>query len=216
MKIIILHGLYVPGLLMRPLSYRLQQKGYETETLDYSTIGFEQDTVFDLLDRALSPLGSNVLVGHSLGGVVIKRYLEARKFEPGMVSHVVALGSPINGASIADKLATMGLGWIMGKAYQFGLRRHQDSWTHPQKLGCIAGSLPLGVRSALVKDMAWSDGTVTIEETMIDGMTDHVICKQSHTSMIYSSIVSDQIDAFIQNDAFDQTRAIGILERQDV
>ena len=47
-----------------------------------------------------------------------------------------------------------------------------------------------------------SDGTVTVEETTIDGMTDHIEVHSAHTSMIYTSFVPKQIDQFIRTDNF--------------
>ncbi len=47
-----------------------------------------------------------------------------------------------------------------------------------------------------------SDGTVTIEETKIEGMTDHLEIPQTHTSLIYSNFVPKQIEHFIHFDRF--------------
>ncbi len=94
MKIIILHGLYMHGLVMQPLSQKLRKLGYETQVLSYNTVSINEDTLFNTIDHALNPLTTNILVGHSLGGLMIKRYLANRKPTTCLISHVIAIGSP--------------------------------------------------------------------------------------------------------------------------
>lgn len=65
MKIIILHGLYMHGLVMQPLSQKLRKLGYETQVLSYNTVSINEESLFDSIDKALNPLTANVLVGHS-------------------------------------------------------------------------------------------------------------------------------------------------------
>ncbi len=202
MKIIILHGLYMHGIVMLPLSQRLEKLGYQTEVISYNTVAINEDKVFPAIDKAIDPSQVNVLVGHSLGGVVIKRYLASRKPDSTTISHVVAIGSPINGASLIDKIQKLGLGVILGNSAKFGLETHDSTWSFPQKLGSLAGTIPIGVRSILIGTESHSDGTVTVDETKITGMTDHQQVRYTHTSLIYSSKVAEKIDHFIRNDRF--------------
>ncbi len=190
------------GIAMLPLSQRMEKMGYQTEVISYNTVSIDEHKVFPAIDQALDPNQVNVLVGHSLGGVVIKRYLASRKPDSTTISHVVAIGSPINGASIVGKIQQMGLGVILGNSAEFGLNKHHDTWAFPQKLGSLAGTIPVGVRSILMGRGTHSDGTVTVDETKISGMTDHQKVRNTHTSMIYSSSVAEQIDHFIRYDRF--------------
>ena len=203
MKIIILHGLYMHGLVMQPLSQKLRKLGYETQVLSYNTVAIDESSLFDSIDHSLNPLTTNVLVGHSLGGLMIKRYLAKRKPSTNLISHVVAIGSPLKGASIVGRIQDLGLGAILGNSPHHGLNRHDDAWAFPQKLGSIAGTMPIGARPLLIRnDNTMSDGTVTVEETRLDGMQDHIEVKQTHTSLIYNTFVPQQIDHFIRTDFF--------------
>ena len=203
MKVVILHGLYMHGVVMQPLSHRLRQYGLETQVITYNTIAIEQEKVFSKIDAALSGSQPNILIGHSLGGLIIKQYLSVRQPTLQHVSHVIAIGSPIKGASIVKRIQQLGIGALLGNSPQHGLNLHDDNWSFPQKLGCIAGTLPVGVRSILGMDKSiMSDGTVTVEETMIAGMTDHIQTPSSHTSLIYNTFVPLQIDHFIKHDFF--------------
>ena len=93
------------------------------------------------------------------------------------------------------------MGIFLGNAVSHGLEEHQDKWKFSQKLGSIAGTIPIGVRPLLMM-RGKSDGTVTLEETKIDGMSDHIEIKSSHTSLIYSSEVPAQIHHFITANKF--------------
>ncbi|MEZ8102658.1 esterase/lipase family protein [Vibrio bivalvicida] len=203
MKIIILHGLYMHGMVMQPLSHKLREFGYRTKILSYNSVAIDEQQVFSAIDSALSDAMPNILVGHSLGGLIIKHYLQSRQPSENVVSHVVTIGSPMQGASIVTRIQELGMSAILGNSPSFGLAQHEGDWSFPQKLGCIAGTLPLGARALLLMDSKMvSDGTVTVEETKIEGMTDHTEIKSSHTSLIYSSIVPGQVHHFVQNSCF--------------
>ncbi|MGR5538653.1 triacylglycerol lipase [Vibrio campbellii] len=205
MKIIILHGLYMHGLVMQPLSQQLRKFGYETKVLSYNTVSINEESLFDSIDHALNPFAANVLVGHSLGGLMIKRYLANRQPTTSLISHVVAIGSPLKGASIVTRIQDLGFGVMLGNSPHHGLNMHEDVWAFPQKLGSIAGTIPIGARQILMhKDHTLSDGTVTVEETRLDGMQDHIETKQTHTSLIYNTFVPEQIDHFIRTDHFNR------------
>lgn len=46
------------------------------------------------------------------------------------------------------------------------------------------------------------DGTVTVAETQISGMADHLLLHQSHTGLVYSHQTAHQIDYFIRHNQF--------------
>lgn len=205
MKIIILHGLYMHGLVMQPLSQRLAKLGYDTEVISYNTVAIKDEKVFRTIDRALAADQPNVLVGHSLGGLMIKHYLAARHPAFQQISHVITIGSPLKGASIVGKIQQLGLGALLGNATHFGLEAHDDEWRFEQKLGSIAGNVAFGMRRVLMGNQGISDGTVTVDETKMAGMTDHLETRTTHTSMIYNRYVARQIDHFIRHDHFDHS-----------
>lgn len=46
MKIVILHGLYMHGLVMQPLAQRLNKLGYQTEVISYNTLAIDDEKYF--------------------------------------------------------------------------------------------------------------------------------------------------------------------------
>ena len=207
MTIVILHGLYMHGVVMLPLSQRLEKLGYKTKVISYNTFSINQEEVFRAIDEALDEK-DNVLLGHSLGGLMIKRYLASRKPTVEKISHVLALASPIKGASIAERIKGLGLGIMLGNAAEHGLMLHEDQWEFPQLLGSISGTIPAGFRPILIGSEYSSDGTVTVNETKIEGMADHVETSTTHSSILFSSKAIDQIDHFIKYDHFVQNEEL--------
>ena len=51
------------------------------------------------------------------------------------------------------------------------------------------------------------DGTVSIHETRIDGLTDHTVLAVTHSSMLYSAGVADQAACFLENGSFNPSSA---------
>ncbi|WP_394242457.1 esterase/lipase family protein [Vibrio astriarenae] len=205
MNLIILHGLYMHGIAMQPLAMNMEKIGYTTHLITYNSLAIEPERLFRRIDRALDESKTNVLIGHSLGGVMIQRYLDSRQPSMDVVSHVVTIGSPLQGASIVSVIEEMGMGALLGNSPEHGLTMNDNKWLHPQKLGSIAGDFDIGARRLLLGGMESSDGTVTVEETVIEGMTDHIVTHFSHTALIYNNVVTKQIDHFIQKDKFKHT-----------
>lgn len=190
------------GIVMKPLANSLSKLGYETKVISYNSYKADLQSINSRITEALSRDKQNVLVGHSLGGIIALMYAESHQPDLKILSHIITIGSPLTGASVAQKLTELGCERLLGNSYSVALKPSDRAWKGQQKVGSIAGTLPIGVRGALIRDNQTSDGTVTTEETMIDGLTDHVLLKSSHTSLIYSNNTTYQIDSFIKYDKF--------------
>ncbi|WP_210499430.1 esterase/lipase family protein [Vibrio crassostreae] len=197
-RVIILHGLGMHGIVMQPMALRFKLLGYETKVLSYNSYKINKAALFKKIDDAMSATRPNILVGHSLGGVMSIQYMQDRKPSLERVTHVVAVGSPLKGASVATKITDLGLGFTLGNAYEIGLKPSELTWELPQPLGSIAGTVPFGVRGLFVRDSQVSDGTVTVSETMVDGLADHLEYKATHTSLVYQGRTINLIDNFVR------------------
>ncbi|MDN3653595.1 alpha/beta fold hydrolase [Thalassotalea ponticola] len=203
MKIIILHGLFMNKVIMAPLARRLEQRGYSVDNISYPSTRADKNALFDDIDARVGE-GPTVLLGHSLGGLVATEYLFERKVSVNRIPLVITLGTPHQGAQIAEDMKKVNIQRLLGSSVQFGLlpKHFEKAWPLPQKLVSIAGSLNIGARPLL--DRVWrdeieqSDGTVSINETRIPGMTEHIIVKQTHTAMVYSKDVVNLIDDMCQ------------------
>ncbi len=213
--VVYVHGLWLNGweslLLRRRLSRELH---CEARSFRYSSVsaGLRENA------RALATFLTQVradtlhLVGHSMGGLMILELFEnslaaddnvARRtlLPPG---RVVLLGAPVRGSVAARNLAQWPLGRrILGlTAHEVLLPERQRRWVGSRELGVIAGNVPVGFGRFMGPFAAPSDGTVLVEETYLDGAKEHLILRTTHSGMVYSTIVAQQVASFLGDGCF--------------
>ncbi len=175
-----------------------------TETLD----GIARRGAHYAQQLALRSMAPVHLIGHSLGGLVILRMFELGLLAPDRFSgdfcRIVLLGSPVNGSQSGQRLARL---WptkfLLGAAgAEVQLRQQPRQWMHSTQVGVIAGTRPRGLGQFLHSRPEPHDGTVTISETELAGAADRIILPVSHTGMLMSESVADQIAAFLAQGRF--------------
>lgn len=152
------------------------------------------------------------LVGHSMGGTVILELFEgaldrgnaatsSAMLPPG---RIVLLGAPVRGSRAARNLARWPLGRrILGLTAHDALLPELDRrWAAPRELGIIAGNVPVGLGRVMGRFASPSDGTVLVEETYLDGATEHLILRATHSGMVHSAIVARQAAWFLRHGCF--------------
>jgi hypothetical protein len=76
-------------------------------------------------------------------------------------------------------------------------------WDGRRDIGIVAGSANMGLGRFFSSELAHnSDGSVLIEETKLDGAADHIVLPVSHTSMVFSPLVTRQIVCFLRDGKF--------------
>lgn len=189
-QVVVLHGLYMSGFVMRPLCARLEKSGLKILNLTYNTLSPDRAAIFDKIDRFIGGKPT-ALVCHSMGGLVARAYLEANSLQSRHVEKVITLGTPHKGSHIAKQMQQKGFEMLLKNSVEFLLSENGD-WPFDAKLYSIAGDLPIGLMPLIAKGSV-SDGTVLIDETKLNGMEEHKVFHLSHTSMIYSRQVMDYI-----------------------
>ena len=189
-QVVVLHGLYMSGFVMRPLCARLEKSGLKILNLTYNTLSPDRAAIFDKIDRFINGKPT-ALVCHSMGGLVARAYLEANSLQSRHVEKVITLGTPHKGSHIAKQMQQKGFEMLLKNSVEFLLSENGD-WPFNAKLYSIAGDLPIGLMPLIAKGSV-SDGTVLIDETKLNGMAEHKVFHLSHTSMIYSRQVMDYI-----------------------
>ncbi len=189
-QVVVLHGLYMSGFVMRPLCARLEKSGLKILNLTYNTLSPDRAAIFDKIDRFIGGKPT-ALVCHSMGGLVARAFLEANSLQSRHVEKVITLGTPHKGSHIAKQMQQKGFDMLLKNSVEFLLSENGD-WPFNAKLYSIAGDLPIGLMPLIAKGSV-SDGTVLIDETKLNGMAEHKVFHLSHTSMIYSRQVMDYI-----------------------
>jgi pimeloyl-ACP methyl ester carboxylesterase len=200
--VVLLHGLWMRGFTLTMLRRRLEREGYRVELFDYASVLSGPDVgVARLLHRARTLKSEQIhFVGHSLGGLIV---LQALQREPELTrGHVVCLGSPLRGSAVARGVARLpGGSFVIGKSLGV-LRDGVDRWQGSQPVGSIAGRLPIGLGFAIGSLSSPHDGTVSVAETELPGLTDHCIVPATHTGLLFSEQAAAQAIAFLRTARF--------------
>ena len=211
--IVYVHGLWLSGGEALWLRRRLAQDlDADARAFSYPSVAADATTNARALAKFLTAMRADTLhlVGHSLGGLVILRALEEdaeahARLPPG---RIVLLGSPLRGSRTARNLARLPLGKkIMGASVNEELLvAHERRWNRSRDLGVIAGDLGFGLGRLVGTLGGANDGTVLVEETQLDGATDRVVLRVSHTGMLFSAAVAKQAGAFLRTGQFERSR----------
>jgi len=208
--IILVHGLWMTGIEMTMLRHRLQQDhGFNCVQFSYHSVTGEiQDHVERLRALAKEQRCDRLhFVGHSLGGVIAYKMLETTNDL--IDGRAVLLGSPLQGSTAVDAMSRWTLGRVaIGSAVCKELMSSETRrWDGRRDIGTIAGSVEMGFgRLFSEKLVSDSDGTVLISETKLDGAKDHIVLPVTHTSMVFSPLVTTQIVKFLRDGKFDHTQ----------
>lgn len=204
-NIILVHGLFMPGVVMIKLRNFFEKKGYTTTIFSYHTISETPEKSAEKLKALIESLDNdNVIVCHSLGGLLTQKTLSMMENPDQKVQKVISMGTPWQGASILTFMQQYCMDGLVGKSLEILLPKNKNEWQFPKiALGSIAGKSSIGARILFSpgKKIA-TDGTVTIEETKIKGMTDHTIIPISHTGLIFSNLCAQKILQFIKMNDF--------------
>jgi pimeloyl-ACP methyl ester carboxylesterase len=149
------------------------------------------------------PSGCTVhLIGHSLGGLVIYRFLERFPRQPR--GRVVFLGTPSVDSRAAASVAQ--LSWaskLIGPTVaEELLERRERRWNGARELGIIAGTQRVGLGQFLARFDEDCDGTIGVSETKLPGATDHITLPVSHMGMLLSARVARQTGHFLEHGGF--------------
>lgn len=202
--VLLLHGLWMRGLVMTALQRRLVQAGYTVQSFDYWSVAAEPRQSAERLRvrmRELAPARVH-LVGHSLGGVLA---LQATRDVQDLPSgRIVCLGSPLAGSAAAQGfLHWPGARTMLGRSVEL-LCEGLPPWNGAREVGVIAGRMPhgLGMLFGLLGDQ--HDGTVAVSETKLPGIADHCVVAASHAGLVFSAEAAQQTVAFLREGHFAQ------------
>jgi pimeloyl-ACP methyl ester carboxylesterase len=199
--VILAHGLWVPGVVMHPLASRLERAGFRCHSFAYAGRARPLEAHAERLARLARQLGPAHFLGHSLGGLVVLAALQSDAAIG--VGRVTLLGTPARGCLSGRWLARHSAGrWLLGESEQQWREGRAARWTRPEALGVIAGTAPFGLGRMIGRLPGPNDGVVCVEETAVEGMTERAVLPVSHSAMLISSRVADNVAAFLAHGRF--------------
>ena len=206
--VVLIHGLGRSNAAMSGLAEQLEAAGFAVRRVGYSSFSTTPEEMIEevaeqINDLNITPDQSIHFVGHSLGGLMIRAYLDEHK--PEQLGNTVLVGTPNQGTEIADRYkGNHWIEWLMPTALALGT----DAQSLPNQLpapyypvGIIAGINERENTKELLTGV--NDGLVTVESTKLEGMTDFIEVQTGHSMMRYDSQVAEQVVAFLNNGQFD-------------
>jgi len=209
--VILLHGLGEDRDSMRPLAEHLRT------ALDATVISFGYASVKADIDAHARALGAVVaglpgngrvhFVGHSLGNLVVRRWMAvAPATDVDRVGRMVMLGPPNQGADMARMAGKI---WGVAARAEGAARDLVVDWeavapglaVPPCEFGIVAGGRgdAVGFSPLLAGD---DDAVVRVAETRLDGAADFLLVPVHHAAMMDHADVQRATAAFLQEGRF--------------
>ncbi len=209
--VILLHGMARSARSMQPLAKRLTESGFTVINTGYPSTTETVETLAErylgsMVDQCRKKNASKIhIVTHSLGGIVVRQYLQNHALPEG--SRIVMIAPPNKGSELVDKLRSLRVyQWLNGPAGQ-ELGTGPDSL--PKKLKPVKGEIGVIAGNATWNPLfSWlipgdDDGKVSIRNTKLDEMTDFIVVFSSHAFIMRNTAVMEQVVYFLRNGKFD-------------
>lgn len=208
--VILLHGLARTSKSFVSMEASLKQSGYQTINYSYPSTKFKIETLAEnAINEALAMSSDSTkihFVTHSMGGILVRQYLHTHSITN--LGRVVMLGPPNQGSQVVDNLKNMpGFKLINGPA---GMQLGTEATSIPNKLGgamfdvgVIAGNRSINfiLSTMLPGD---NDGKVTVANTKLEGMKDHITLPVTHPLMMNNPRVIKQTKHFLAHGKFER------------
>jgi pimeloyl-ACP methyl ester carboxylesterase len=209
--VVLLHGLARTSGSMDKMQQALNEAGFETANIGYPS---RKKTIAELANIAI-PAGLEAcrakqdiehihFVTHSLGGILLRQYLEQNGIEE--LGRVVMLGPPNQGSeAVAGLGGVPGFDWLNGPA---GRQLGKGDNSVPLQLGpadfelgIIAGNRTIDPITSSVLENP-DDGRVSVDDTRLEGMDDFVVVEHSHAFMMRMREPIELTIRFLQTGSF--------------
>ncbi|MEE9332521.1 MAG: alpha/beta fold hydrolase [Granulosicoccaceae bacterium] len=203
--VVLVHGIWMNGLMMSFLAKQLNKRGFDSVTISYRSLkkapAENAERVHELIKKL--PNKRVHLVGHSLGGIVILHLLD--RYDDIPDGRVVLMGSPVRGSAFARQLAANR--WsslLLGRSVDAGVLGGAPVYQDKRELGIIRGTIRLGAAALVRKPGETNDGVVSESETMISGANDYTDLPLSHSMLIFSRRSANLVAHFLNHGCFSQ------------
>lgn len=205
MQVVYVHGLWMPGQESLVLRHRLAQEfDLTVHAFHYSAVSTTMAAITESLAGFVRALDAPALhfVGHSLGGLVIYRFLERFTGQP--PGRVVFLGVPCVASRAAERAGRFApVAQLMGPSVADELLEPRERrWSFARQLGIVAGTQPLGLGQLFAHFDEENDGTIAVSETRMPGAADHITLPVSHLGMLVSARVAHETGLFLTQGRF--------------
>ena len=208
--VVLLHGISRTARSFRKMQAALESAGFATLNQDYASrrkaLEALADDIHPSIQRFAAGIDGSVhFVCHSMGGLLARVYIA--RYRPKRLGRAVMLGTPNSGSEIADRLghfrpyrAFFGpAGQQLGTLRDSAIEALFPPVDYP--VGIIAGNRSIYPVAGMMLPKP-HDGRVSVANTKLDGMADHVVIPSSHPWLVRNSAAITQTIAFLRNGKF--------------
>ena len=186
MQVLYVHGMGRSPLSGWPLLWRLRRAGYHTHNFGHWVCSESFGAIVGRLNERLIQMahaGDYVLVGHSLGGVLLRQALRTLPRSVRPPKHLFLLGSPVQASSIAVRMGSNPLyrlltgdcGLMLGSMERMGA-----IGTPAVPVTAVVGVKSWSLMAGMLPPES-NDGVVTLAEATAPWLTDVVQLPVTHT-----------------------------------
>jgi pimeloyl-ACP methyl ester carboxylesterase len=208
--VVLLHGISRTALSFRKMQLALERAGFTTLNLDYLSRSKALEALAEDIHPAIQRFADSIdtsvhFVGHSMGGLLARVYIG--RYRPKRLGRVVMLGTPNGGSEIADRLKNFGAfrAFFGPAGQQLGTQRSavDDAMLPPidYPVGVIAGNRSIDPVAGTMLPKP-HDGRVSVANTRLDGMADHIIVETSHPWLVRNGLAIEQTITFVRDGSF--------------
>jgi len=201
--VVLVHGLWMHGWVMKLLGMRLRRCGFRTVCFSYPSMRASLSQNASVLSRFVGEIAAPRIhfMGHSLGGLLILQMLA--EFPESRTGRIILAGSPYNTSCVAEKLSRRSAGrYILGRSMLQWLSQKPRACESRYEVGVIAGAKSIGGGRLISRLATPNDGVVTVGETSIPGVADQIVLNVTHSQMLLSTELARQACFFLQYGCF--------------
>jgi pimeloyl-ACP methyl ester carboxylesterase len=215
--VILTHGLFGTRLFLHEMERYLAERGeFEVLTWGYASTRGDIDEHAEALAgmiEALEGVEEISFVAHSMGGLVVRRYLAmgpSGTLPDARIRRLVMLGTPNQGAARARLWASDGVvGEVFGLVAGRAAEQLSSDWeataarlaVPPCEFGILAGGRGdgMGWHQGIPGD---DDGMVGVDETRLDGAAEHLVLPVTHRGLLRDPRAMECTLRFLQRGSF--------------
>ena len=208
--VILLHGLIRTHFSMSILASALGREHYLVVNENYPST---RKPVSRLAEEYIEPMLKKCLkhdpkrihfVTHSLGGIMLQNYLQHHKISK--LANIVMLAPPNHGSPLATiRHLPLPIRWALGPSVKELTPEKNNIPMLPghYKIGIIAGNVSINPLGPMIFHEP-NDGVVTVASTRMKGMDDFLVLPVSHSFIMNSRDVKEQVVYFLTHGLFNR------------
>jgi pimeloyl-ACP methyl ester carboxylesterase len=196
-RVVLVHGLWMHAPALSFWAKRLRESGYAPEKFSYKSLMQSPEfAIQKLRERVLSQDNTHV-VAHSLGGLIA---IHALQNQPAFNGKIICVGSPLAGSQVIQKIAKTPLRFVAGRSVSM-LSEGLGEVPNGLDVSVLAGTKATGLGRLAHRFNESNDGSVSVRETQIPGLSNHLQIPVSHSGQLFSETAIQQILCLLDKSA---------------